>query len=62
MGHMHWQNDEQKDAVGAWVASYKIAHQIGYAQVLQALDNLAAQLGQTGGISYWASLAHTAEE
>ena len=57
MGHIHRQNDEVNEAFGAWVAAYQIAARIGYAQVLQALERLAGQVGLPGGLAGWAALA-----
>ena len=56
MGFMHHQNNEVQKAVGAWVASYQIAKAINYAQVLQALGNLAPQLGLPEGLEGWDEL------
>ncbi len=40
-----------------WASSYVIAKQIGYAQVLQALSQLAPQLGLPEGLAGWENLA-----
>ena len=61
MGHIHWQNDEQQEAVGAWVTVYRLASQMGLAQALDALAGLADQLGLEGGLEGWAALADRAE-
>jgi len=57
IGHIHWQNEEQQEAVGAWVKVYGIAKKINLAQVLNALESLTAKLGQQGGLQYWENLA-----
>jgi tetratricopeptide (TPR) repeat protein len=57
MGHIHAQNKQIQEAVSAWVTAYVIAKQIGYAQVLQALANLAPQLGLPAGLEGWEGLA-----
>ncbi|NTV66733.1 MAG: tetratricopeptide repeat protein [Chlorobaculum sp.] len=57
MGHIHWQNDEQQDAVVAWFTVYRIAKAINLAEVLQALESLAAQLGLEGGLDGWEQLS-----
>ena len=38
------------------MVAYQVAQQIGYAQVLQALDNLAKQMGGSG-LEDWERLA-----
>jgi tetratricopeptide (TPR) repeat protein len=48
IGHIHWQNEARQEAVSAWVTAYTLAKRIGYAQVLQALDELAKRLGGPG--------------
>uniref|UniRef100_Q3AQG1 Uncharacterized protein n=1 Tax=Chlorobium chlorochromatii (strain CaD3) TaxID=340177 RepID=Q3AQG1_CHLCH len=57
MGHIYLQNNEIQDAVSAWVTAYTLARKIGYAQVLDALENLAPQLGLPGGLEGWEMLA-----
>ncbi|HRQ39486.1 MAG TPA: tetratricopeptide repeat protein [Chloroflexota bacterium] len=57
IGHVHWQNEEQREALSAWIASHQIASQINLAQALQALAELAGQLGLPGGLAGWAALA-----
>ncbi|KPA13143.1 hypothetical protein MHK_006650, partial [Candidatus Magnetomorum sp. HK-1] len=56
MGHIHSQNNDQQKAEMHWVKSYHIAKQIGYAQVLSALENLAQQLGGND-LSFWDAIA-----
>jgi tetratricopeptide (TPR) repeat protein len=62
MGHIHWQNEAQAEAVRAWVTVYQLASQINLAQVLQALEGLAGQLGLPGGLQGWVALAQQREE
>ncbi|MCI5133421.1 MAG: tetratricopeptide repeat protein, partial [Candidatus Electrothrix sp. EH2] len=57
IGHIHWQNEEQQEAVACWVQVYQLATKINLAQVLEALENLAGQLGLEGGLQGWAKLA-----
>jgi len=44
-GYYIYQNNDHQNAVMHWVKSYRIAKEIGEAQVLSALENLAQQLG-----------------
>lgn len=57
MGHIHVQKGEMKEAVGAGVTVYIIAKQINKYQTLQALTNLAPQLGLPEGLEGWEALA-----
>ena len=57
MGHIHAQNEQIPEAFNAWVNAYIIAKQINGAQVLQALSQLAPQLGLPEGLEGWAQLA-----
>ncbi|MCF1183221.1 tetratricopeptide repeat protein [Marichromatium gracile] len=57
MGHIHWQNDEQQEAISAWVTVYRLARAMGLAQDLDALTQLAEQLGLPGGLEGWETLA-----
>ena len=57
MGHIHAQNNQMQEAAGAWVTSYMIAKQINLAQGLQALADLAPQLGMPEGLAGWEALA-----
>ena len=57
MAHIHWANKEQKEAMKKWLSSYKIANAINYAQALEALANLAPQLGMPEGLAGWEELA-----
>ncbi len=62
MGHIHKQNGEMTEAMGAWVTAYGIAKKINLAQVLEALKNLADGLGLSGGLAAWDMLAQQVEE
>lgn len=57
MGHIHMQNEQVQEAAGAWVNSYLIGKQIGYAELLKALANLAPKLGLPEGLEGWEKLA-----
>ena len=48
MGHIHRTNEEPQQALVSWVTAYRIAREIGLAEALQNLDNLAKQLGGAG--------------
>lgn len=53
MGHIHYQNEQVQEALIAWVTVYNIAKQINLAQALQALENLAKDLGSDEGLVFW---------
>ena len=57
MGHIHAQNKQMQEAVNAWVNVYIIAKPMGLANVLQALSQLAPQLGLPEGLAGWEQLA-----
>ncbi|HRJ54356.1 MAG TPA: tetratricopeptide repeat protein, partial [Candidatus Thiothrix moscowensis] len=57
MGHIHLQNEEIAEALQAWLTVYGIAKQINLANVLQALESLAGNLGLPGGLQGWEALA-----
>jgi hypothetical protein len=57
MGHIHWQNGEQAEALGAWVNAYRLALPMNLTQVLNALEGLAGQLNLPGGMDGWEALA-----
>jgi len=57
IGHIHAQNNQMQEAVSVWVNAYLIAKQIGYAQILQSLTELAPQLGLPQGLGSWETLA-----
>jgi tetratricopeptide (TPR) repeat protein len=52
----HWERGEKDQALAGWLAAYRLAKAIGYAPALQALDDLARQLGGEG-LAYWEALA-----
>lgn len=62
IGHIHWQNEQPDKAKRLWVAAYRIAKQIGAAQALEALENLAGGIGLSGGLSGWDALAQRMEQ
>ena len=62
MGHIHLQNEDVQNAVMSWVTAYRIAKAINLAQVLQALESLAGQLGLEGGLDGWEQLSRQIEE
>lgn len=57
MGHMYARAEKIQEAAGMWVNSYLLAKQIGYAEVLKSLANLAPQLGLPEGLEGWEMLA-----
>lgn len=57
MGHIHAQNKQMQEAVSAWVTVYVMAKQMNLAQALQALSDLAPQLGLPEGLEGWERLA-----
>ena len=57
MGHIHWQNGEQAEALAAWVMVYRLAHSMNLTQALDALEGLAGQLSLPGGLDGWEALA-----
>jgi len=62
MGHIHAQNNQMQEAVGAWVTVYTIAKPMNLAQVLQALSKLAPTLGMPEGLEGWEGLAKRMKE
>ena len=62
IGHIHWQNQEKTKAFELWVTVYRLASQINLAQVLDALQNLAGQVGLEGGLEGWEKLAQQMDE
>ncbi len=68
MGHIHLQNDEHSQAVTAWVTVYRLAKPRNIAQALEALENLAQQLGLpeqlgvSGGLEAWETLSQQMED
>jgi tetratricopeptide (TPR) repeat protein len=57
MGHIYMQNKQMQKARSVWVTVYLIARQIGEAKALQALSQLALQLGLPEGLEGWELLA-----
>ena len=57
MGHIHAQNNEINEAVSAWVTVYQLAKPRQLAQALQALADLAPQLGLPPGLDGWEMLS-----
>jgi len=62
IGHIHWQNEQVQEAVSAWVAVYMVAKPMNLAQALQALANLAPQLGLPEGLQGWEALARRMQD
>jgi hypothetical protein len=58
MGHIHWQNEEQQQALDVWVRVYRLARPMNLAQALAALEGLAGWLGLDGGLDAWEALAN----
>ncbi len=52
MGHIAWQVNDEKKALQYWLESHQIAKDIGYAQLLDAHDNMAKQLAPALGMEY----------
>jgi tetratricopeptide (TPR) repeat protein len=50
IGHIHLQNEEKSQAKKAWVSVYRLAKPMNLAQALDALENLAGQLGLSDGL------------
>ena len=62
MGHIHYQNDDVPQALSAWVTAYLLAKPMHLRQALDALENLAGQLGLPGGLDAWEALAQQMQE
>ena len=62
MAFIQRQNGEENQALATWVNVYRMAKPMGLAQVLQALENLADQLGLPGGLDGWQALAEQMED
>lgn len=56
LGHIHWQNDDQKSAMKCWSEAYLIAKKMNHAQALDALESIAEQLDLDGGLAGWEKL------
>jgi hypothetical protein len=57
IGHIYYRTEEISEAASAWVTAYQIAKKTNFAQTLQALANLAPQLGLPPGLDGWEQLA-----
>jgi len=57
---IHLQNKEIQEALATWIQVYRIAKQIELVKALNALDNLAKQLGGAG-LEFWEELARRFE-
>jgi len=57
MGHLHLQNGKPEEALRTWLTVYRLAKHMNEAVTLQALSNLAPQLGLSEGLSGWEALA-----
>jgi hypothetical protein len=55
-------NDEFQQAMQSWVKVYRIARKIDLAQVLDALESLADNLGMEDGLASWEKLAGNDDE
>jgi len=62
IGHIHLQKKENQEAISAWVTVYRIAKPMGLAQALQALSDLAPNLGMPPGLDGWEKLALQIQE
>ncbi len=56
MGHMHKHNKEIPQAFACWLNAYGLAKAMGLTQALNALENLAPQLGMEDGLADWERL------
>jgi tetratricopeptide (TPR) repeat protein len=57
MGHIYLQDNKMQEAIESWVTVYLLAKKIGLAQALDALENLAGQLGLKNGLEGWEKLS-----
>jgi hypothetical protein len=57
MGHIHLQNEDVPQAISAWVTVYQLAKPMQLTQVINALEQLAGQLGLPDGLDSWEKLA-----
>ncbi len=62
IGHIHWKNKEQPQALSVWVTVYRTAKPMGLAQALEALEGLAKSLGLPGGMEAWEALGRQMDE
>ena len=56
IGHIHLQNHEIEQAINKWLTVYVLASKMSLAQSLDALTELAPQLGMNNGLSGWQQL------
>ena len=59
IGHIHQQNAETEEAMIIWVEVYRLAKKMNLAQALNALENLAPQLGIKDGLEGWERLSNS---
>ncbi|NTV21743.1 MAG: tetratricopeptide repeat protein [Chlorobium limicola] len=62
IGQIHKQKNDMNKAFSAWIAVYRIAREINYAQALQALAELADQFSLPQGLDGWEKLAEQMDE
>ena len=62
MALIYFENNEPKKAMQTWIEVYQIAQPMGLAQILDALENLAPQVGLSDGLKSWALLAQQAAQ
>ncbi|CAN2049444.1 hypothetical protein GMMP13_810001 [Candidatus Magnetomoraceae bacterium gMMP-13] len=55
IGHIYWTNGEKEKAMAKWLSAYKIAKEMGWAEALSNLENLAKQIGGSG-LAFWEEL------
>jgi hypothetical protein len=61
IGHIHLRNYQQSQASAAWVQVYTLAKKMNLAQALDALKDLAPQIGLEDGLQDWERLAEALE-
>jgi len=62
IGHSFLKNKEAKKAFESWLEAYQIGKQIGDEEVLNALDNLAGNLGLENKLEIWEALVQQFNE
>lgn len=62
LGHIHAQKGEMDEAMGAWLTVYRLAKPMGLAQMLEALAQLAPQVGLPEGLKGWETLAQQTQD
>jgi len=60
IGHIFLENNDENQAIACWLGVYRIAKEIGNAQALAALENLAKSLGGSG-LEDWERLSQQME-